>query len=385
MARDLLFEMGVEEIPASYILPALDTLVGSLRSGLTTARLSFGSVRTFATPRRMTVVVEGVADAQTSETRTVTGPPARIAYGEDGTPTKAATGFARSQGVDVSALRVVDDYIRVEVTDKGRSAAEVLPGILSAAADAMTFPKTMKWGPERRFARPIRWLVAMLGNEVLDLEYAGVRAGNETYGLRFWSYGPHVVGGAAAYEDLLRDNLVIADHEKRRNMIASGAERAARDLGGTLVRDDALLDEVTFLTEFPTVCTGCFDERFLELPRDVIVAAMKGHQRYFAAERDGALLPHFLCIVNGPTDHHDVIREGNERVIESRLDDAEFYWSEDTRSPLEAKVENLRNVVWLEGVGTLYEKTERLTALAGHIAVVLAPGAREGGPCHRDG
>jgi glycyl-tRNA synthetase beta chain len=377
MARDLLFEMGVEEIPASYILPALETLAASLRTELGSARLSFGEVRTLATPRRMAVIVEGVADGQTSETRTVTGPPAKVAYGDDGLPSKAATGFARSQGVDVEDLRIVDDYVQVEVTDEGRPASAVLPGILSAAADAMSFPKTMKWGPERRFARPIRWLIALLGEEVLDLEYAGVRAGNETYGLRFWSYGPHAVSGAGAYEDLLRDNMVIADHRRRGDLIAGEADRAALDLGGTLVDDPSLLAEVTFLTEFPTVCIGAFDDRFLKLPRDVIVAAMKGHQRYFAAEKDGRLLPNFLCVVNGPADYHDIIREGNERVIESRLDDAEFYWHEDTRASLEAKVEELRNVVWLEGVGTLYEKTGRLTKLAGYVAGIIAPAARE--------
>jgi glycyl-tRNA synthetase beta chain len=326
----------------------------------------------------MTVIVEAVSDEQTSETKTVTGPPARVAFGDDGEPTKAATGFARSQGVDVSALTVVDDYVQVEVTDEGRPAPEVLPDLIAAAADKIVFPKTMKWGPARRFARPVRWLVALLGDEVLDLEYAGVKAGGETYGLRFWAYGPHRLTNPDAYEELLRDNMVVASHEKRRAMIASEAERAARDLGGTLVEDESLLAEVTFLTEFPTIYAGTFDARFLELPRDVIVAAMKGHQRYFAvAAEDGKLLPYFLCVVNGPQDHHDIIREGNERVIESRLDDAEFYWVEDTRASLEAKVEDLKNVVWLEGVGTLFEKTERLEQLSAYLAGVIAPDARD--------
>jgi len=376
MARDLLFEIGVEEIPASYILPALTKLAESLGHELTAARLSFSSTRTLATPRRMTVIVKGVADAQTSETRTVTGPPARIAFGDDGTPTKAATGFARSQGVDVAALTVVDDYIQVEVTDDGGPAADVLPRILTAAADALSFPKTMKWGPDRRFARPIRWIVAMLGNEVLDLTYAGVRAGDVTWGLRVWSPGPHKVESAGAYEKLLLDNYVIADHEKRRDTIANEALSVAGECGGRLVEDPELLDEVTFLTEYPTACAGGFDERFLKLPRDVVVAAMKGHQRYFAVEsEDGTLLPHFLCVVNAPRDHHDIIRGGNERVLESRLDDAEFYWHEDTGSSLESKVERLKDVVWLEGVGSLYEKTERLEALAAHVAEAVAPDA----------
>jgi glycyl-tRNA synthetase beta chain len=361
---------------ASYILPALSQLSCALERELTSARLSFESTRTFATPRRMTVIVKGVADAQTSETKTVTGPPARIAFGDDGAPTKAATGFARSQNVDVAALTVVDDYVQVEVTDGGGPAADVLPRLLAAAADTLTFPKTMKWGPDRRFARPIRWLVAMLGNEVLDLTYAGVQAGALTHGLRVWSPGPHEVEGADAYEDLLRDSYVIADHEKRKDTIANEALRVAGECGGRLVEDLELLDEVTFLTEYPTVYAGSFDKRFLKLPRDVVVAAMKGHQRYFAVESDdGKLLPHFLCVVNAPQDHHDIIRKGNERVLESRLDDAEFYWQEDTGSSLESKVERLKDVVWLEGVGSLYEKTERLEALAEYVARVIAPDA----------
>jgi len=376
MARDLLFEIGVEEIPASYVLPALAQLACSLERELTAARLSFESAHTLATPRRMTVIIKGVADAQTSETRTVTGPPAKVAFGDDGAPTKAATGFARSQGIDVAALTVVGDYVQVEVTDDGGPAVDVLPRLLAAAADTLTFPKTMKWGPERRFARPIRWLVAMLGDEVVDLTYAGVRAGNVTWGLRVWSPGPHEVAGADAYEELLRNNYVIADHEKRKSMIAEQTLRIAGECGGRLVEDPELLDEVTFLTEYPTIYAGRFDERFLELPRDVVVAAMKGHQRYFAVESDdGTLLPHFLCVVNAPENHHDIIRGGNERVLESRLDDAEFYWREDSGSSLESKVDRLKDVVWLEGVGSLYEKTERLESLAGYVARVVAPDA----------
>lgn len=376
MARDLLFEIGVEEIPASYVPPALDQLVESLERELTSARISYESTHSLATPRRMTVIVRGVADSQASETKTMTGPPAKIAFGEDGAPTKAATGFARSQGVEVSALEVVGDYVQVEVTDDGGPSEDVLPRLLAAAADTLTFPKIMKWGPDRRFARPIRWLVALLDGDLLDLTYAGVCAGRATHGLRVWSPGPHDVAGADAYEELLRDNYVIADHRKRKNMIASETERVAAACGGKLVEDPGLLDEVTYLTEYPTVYAGRFHERFLKLPRDVIVAAMKGHQRYFAVESaDGSLLPNFLCVVNAPQDHHDIIRDGNERVLESRLDDAEFYWHEDTKNPLESKVEHLRNVVWLEGVGSLYEKTERLEALSAAIARTIAPDA----------
>lgn len=370
MPKDLLIEIGAEEIPASYILPALRQLEDALAGEFDDARLAFDAVETMATPRRLTMMVRNVADAQETVTRTVTGPPARIAFDEDGKPTKAATGFARSQGVDVGALEVVDEYVRVEVTDEGKDASMVLPGLIAGAIGAVTFPKTMRWGPDVRFARPIRWLVAMLGADVLGLEYAGLRAGNETIGLRFHAPGPHRVSGADDYEDVLARAHVMVDHRKRREFIASEADRlAAEECGGRVVPDEALLDEVTFLTERPMLFAGGFDERFLELPRHVIVAAMKGHQRYFAVESDeGKLLPRFLCVANALPEGVRGIREGNERVLVSRLDDAVFYWREDTRTPLASKVERLKNVVWLEGLGSLYEKTERIEALAGHIA-----------------
>ncbi len=376
MTKDLVFEIGVEEIPASYIAPALAELDGSIRAGLSAARLAFGAVDTYATPRRLAVIARGVAACQEDVEREAAGPPAKIAFGPDGAPTKAALGFARTQGVEVSALEVRETdrgpYVFARVTDRGRTAAEVLPEILGAATRALSFPKTMRWGPDERFARPIRWIVATLDGEVLDLTIAGVRAGAVTYGHRAWAPGQHRLGGAADYVDVLRRSHVIVDHRERRAAIEREAEARAVECGGRLVRDGALLDEVTFLVERPTVFAGRFDERFLKLPRDVIIAAMKGHQRYFAVETEsGALMPFFLCVMNAPPDHVDGVRRGNERVLVSRLDDAEFYWHEDTKSPLADKVDALRNVVWLEGLGSLYEKTGRLEALSRLLASAL--------------
>jgi glycyl-tRNA synthetase beta chain len=373
MARDLLLEIGLEELPAAYIPPALDELDRALARALSEARLEYASIRTLATPRRLAAIVAGLADRQEERKRAVTGPPARIAFDADGAPTKAATGFARSQGVDVSDLEVVGDYVQVEVTDDARPAADVLPDCLVRVVGSIGFPKTMRWGPAERFARPIRWLVALLGGDVLDLEYAGVRSSRETCGHRFWSAGAIEVPRAEDYERLLADGLVIVDHAARRESIARGLEEVARaECGGRYVADDELLGEVTHLVEYPTVFAGRFDERFLQLPRDVVVAAMKGHQRYFAVEsKDGGLLPYFLCVSNTPPDHVDVIREGNERVLESRLDDALFYWAEDTRIPLDGKVDSLRNVVWLEGLGSLHDKTERIVRLSEWIAARL--------------
>jgi glycyl-tRNA synthetase beta chain len=310
-----------------------------------------------------------VADEQEDVERDVVGPPARVAFAEDGTPTKAATGFAESQGVNVADLDVRDtgkgDYVHVHVVDHGSPSFEVLPELLRAAADSVSFPKTMRWGTGNRFARPVRWLVAMLDGVTLDMEYAGIHAQPETWGHRHWSPGPHPLAGAGDYLDVLEKNYVIADVEMRRSLIIGAAEKAAEECGGLLVRNDALLDEVTFLVEYPSVFAGRFDEGFLDLPREVIVVAMKSHQRYFAVEaEDGSLRPFFLCVANVPRGQLDGIRAGNERVLVSRLDDAAFYWKEDTRGSLESKVEALRNVTWLEGLGSLYEKTDRLERLA---------------------
>ena len=203
MPKDLLFELGVEEIPAGYLPPAVAQLEQAIADRFVDARLSFGQITMFATPRRLAAIVESVSDKQEEHERVVVGPPAKIAFGDDGSPTKAARGFARSQSIDVSDLKVVGDYVQVEVLDRGMPAADVVPGCLSAALDALYFPKTMRWGVDGRFARPVRWLVAMLGTDVLDMEYAGVRAGRETRGLRFWSPGPHAIGGAADYDKTL--------------------------------------------------------------------------------------------------------------------------------------------------------------------------------------
>jgi len=376
MPRDLLLEIGAEEIPAGYIPPAVEALVSSIERSLAEERLAFRDVAPYATPRRLAVIVRGIADRQEDRERDVLGPPAKIAFDENGEPTKAAAGFAASQGVGIEDLETRETekgaYLFARVTDRGRSAAEVLADVIPGVIASLAFPKTMWWGPAERFARPIRWLVAMLGEDVISLEYAGVRSRAETRGHRIWSPGPHAIKGAGDYLDTLRKHFVVADIEERKAAIRAEAEARAEECGGRLVADDELLDEVAFLVESPTVFLGTFDDRFLDLPRDVVVAAMKGHQRYFAIEsEEGNLLPRFICVANVPTHDVDAIRGGNERVLVSRLDDAEFYWIADTKETLEDKVEALRNVVWLEGLGTLYEKTERLERLAARIAEEL--------------
>lgn len=382
---DLLYEIGVEEIPASVVLPALAQLERLLTAALAEARLEHGQVHTWGTPRRLAIMVEDVALRQSDLEIEVKGPPAAAAFDADGNPTKAAEGFAQGRGLDVSDLQVREtdrgSYVFAQVTEPGLPAIEVLPGILKNATASLTFPKTMRWGDlDFRFARPIRWLLALLGTEVIPFELAGLRSDRFTWGHRFLSTGPVEISEPGQYLSALEAAFVIADHEQRAQMIADGARAAAEAEGGRVRLDPELLEEVNFMVEYPTALVGHFDSRYLELPDEVIVTVMSGHQRYFAVENpDGTLLPLFVAIRNGDDYGLDIVRRGNERVIEPRLADAEFYLTEDMRHPLGDRLEDLERVTYIEGMGSLLDKTRRLQALVGwlctHIGDIAATDA----------
>ncbi len=366
---DLLFEIGVEEIPAPAVLPALGQLERMLVKALDEARLAHGEARTCGTPRRLAIIIRDVVLRQPDVEQEVKGPPAAAAFDADGNPTRAAEGFAAGRGLSVDALevRATDrgDYVFATVAEPGRAAVEVLPEILRDAATSLTFPKTMRWGSsDFRFARPIRWIVALLGGDVVPVEIAGLHSDRLTWGHRFLSEGPVTLADPSQYLDALEAAYVIADHKRRREMIATGARAAAEQAGGRVRLDADLLDEVNFMVEYPTALVGHFDSRYLELPDDVIVTVMSGHQRYFAVENpDGTLQPLFVAIRNGDEQGLDLVRQGNERVIEPRLADAEFYLTEDMRTPLHDRVEDLKRVTYIEGMGSLYDKTQRLEGL----------------------
>ncbi|MBD3292613.1 MAG: glycine--tRNA ligase subunit beta [Armatimonadia bacterium] len=366
---DLLFEIGVEEIPAPAVLPALSQLENLLSEGLTNARLAHGEIRTFGTPRRLTVMVGDVALSQEDLAEEVKGPPAAAAFDDDGSPTKAAEGFAAGKGLSVDDLEVREtdrgSYVFAHVTQPGRDAVEVLPEILANAVRSLTFPKTMRWGADDfRFARPMRWLLALLGPDVIQAEVRGIESDRVTWGHRFLSDGPVTIDEPSEYLAKLEDAYVIADHELRQQMIEEGAAAVAEEAGGRARLDEDLVEEVNFMVEYPTALVGHFDSRYLELPDDVIVTVMSGHQRYFAVEnRDGSLLPLFIAIRNGDDQGLEIVRAGNERVIEPRLADAEFYLTEDMRTPLQDRLEDLQRVTYIEGLGSLYDKTERLVGL----------------------
>ena len=383
MPRDVLYEIGVEEIPASFVLPALKQLEEGLREGLKGLRLEFGDTATYGTPRRFAIIVKGVADRQPDIEQEYKGPPAERAFDEDGKPTKAAEGFARTRGVSVGDLEVREtdkgSWVFAKVAEPGQVAEEVLPGLLTEVTLSLTFPKTMRWADlDVRFARPIRWLVALLGDEVLNLTVADVRAGNTTRGHRFLGAAEVPLSGADEYLETLRGSYVLADHEERREAVGEAAEAAAVEVGGRARIDEGLLTEVSFLLEWPTCLAGRFDEQYLALPEPVIVTVMQGHQKYFPVEdEDGKLMPYFIAIRDGGDEGLEIVRAGNEKVIVPRLDDAEFYLTEDLKHSLEQRVESLARVTFMEGLGTLADKTQRLERLVIHLATSLAGSCSE--------
>ncbi len=383
MTRDLLFEIGVEELPAGYIPPALEQLERGIAARLDEARLAHGPARARGTPRRLAVVVEAVAERQADLEEDVQGPAVRVAYGEDGRPTKALLGFCQGRGVDVGSVRRVEtpkgEYVAVTVHRPGKAADEVLPSLLAGLALSLTFPKSMRWlDDETRFARPVRWLVALLGEEVLPLLAFGLEAGRESRGHRFLAPGPVTLARAQDYLPALEKAHVLANPPVREARMTAQIERVAASLGGRPVADAELTQICGYLLEWPTAFAGAFDAHYLDLPREVVVTALREHQRFFAVEReDGTLLPGFIAVRNGDERGLDVIRKGNEDVLIARLEDARFYWETDLKHPPAARIEDLKGVVWMEGLGSLREKAARLETLAGELARTLAPGVAE--------
>ncbi len=373
MTRTFLLEIGTEEIPAGYLPPASAALSDAVSKGFEERRLAFESVRTYATPRRLIAVVEGLADRQTDLDKEVMGPPSRAAFAPDGTLTKAGEGFARSQGVAPDTLKRVNtekgEYVAAQVHETGKAVAEVLSAWLPEVVTGIAFPKTMKWRDEDlRFARPIRWLVALLDAEVLPVTVGPLTAGRATYGHRLVNRGPVDVPRAGDILTVLEEIGVIADPAARRARIEREVTAAAKKAGGAVIADPQLLEEVSYLVELPSAVLGSFDREFLKLPAEIIITAMKSHQRYFAlADADGKLLPNFITIANGRWADDSQVAAGNERVLRARLADARFYWDTDLKAGLDTKRQDLKNVVWLEGAGTVWDRSERIAALVGRL------------------
>ncbi|WP_434380521.1 glycine--tRNA ligase subunit beta [Melittangium boletus] len=384
MASDLLLEIGAEEIPASFVLPALEDLKRVITERAAEARLKHGEVRVYGTPRRLAVWVKDVAPRGEDITREVQGPSAKAGFDKDGKPTKAAEKFAESQKVPVEALLRLQtpkgEYLGARVEEKGRAAAELLPDILHAAVHGINFRKTMRWGDvDQAFARPVQWVVALLGGEVLPVVLGDVKSGRTTHGHRFLAPEAITLAQPADYEQALEKAHVVADFSKRRAAVLERVRAAAQQAGGQLMEDDSLVDQVTNLVEQPNPVVGSFDERHLDLPAEVLVQEMKSHQRYFSIlDGQGKLMPRFIAVSNTPVRDVKLSLRGYERVLRARLADGRFFFDEDRKTPLESRTGKLARVVWQGQLGSYAEKVERFRALAVKLAGWTGHGALSG-------
>lgn len=365
MAKDLLFEIGAEEIPAGFMPNILGQLKQLAETKLNDAHLPFESIATYGTPRRLALIVKGLADASAEISKRHKGPSASIAYDADGNATKAAIGFARGKGLDVADLVVEDGYIYAETKTAGVPAKDIVTDMLPQLITGLNFPKSMHWGNlDAKFVRPVRWLVALLDEEVIPVEFATVKSGNVTRGHRFLGADEITIKNAASYVDTLKENFVMVDQDARRELISKQLHDIADSKNASIVWDDDLLEEINYLVEWPTALCGGFEESYLALPDAAIITPMKDHQRYFPlVDQDGKLLPMFLTVRNGSDHSIEVVQAGNERVLRARLDDAKFFFNEDRKKPLIDRQDGLTKIVFQEGLGNLADKTERLLKL----------------------
>jgi glycyl-tRNA synthetase beta chain len=374
---DFLLEIGCEEIPARMIDAASEELRERVSALLSRERLSSGEVTHFDTPRRLAVMATGLAPAQADVTEQVTGPSVNVAY-KNGLPTPAAQAFAKKAGVDVAQLEKVTtpkgEYLAARITKKGRSAAEILTEDLPKEISAIYWPKNMYWRkPNERFVRPVRWLVAMLDDKTIPLEFGGIRAGSSSRGHRILTSGAVTIPRAgSAYVDSLRTAKVLGRAE-REHQILKALDAATRTIAGARWREDkALLDTVVNLTEFPSAVLGSFDPQFLTLPEEVLVTVMRDHQKYFAVEdADGKLAPYFLAVLNTDSDPQGLIRHGNERVVRARFNDARFFWETDQKKSLLERLELLKHVTFQKDLGSYFDKTQRVQRLCSWLSEIL--------------
>ena len=375
MSKDLLLEIGTEEVPAHvmpHLLADLKRLAGDV---FAERRLAYESLRTIGTPRRTALLVTGLAERQEDISTETRGPSVAIAFDAGGKPTKAGTGFARGQGVDPAALIQRDGYVYASVHERGAETAQLLTELLPKLIRAIPLPNSMRWGDlDFRFIRPIRWIVALYGTEVVPFTLANVTSGNTSRGHRTLSPQDFVISSPADYETACEKAYIIVDPVRRRSMITEQINEVAKAAGGTAEITPDLLEEVLYLVEYPTALSGAFEEKYLALPAETVITPMRDHQRYFPVKAaDGSLLPVFITVRNGGREHLDVVAHGNERVLRARLADAQFFFDEDRKKSLAEHREKLKTVVFQQGLGSMYEKTERLMELVTAIVEELAP------------
>ena len=383
MKRDYLLEIGCEELPAGFVGPALWFGREKYDDVLKKARLSFDGVDIYGTPRRLTYIVRGLGDRQRASQETVLGPPKSVGFDASGKPTKAAEGFARSQGVDVSAMKLFQtdrgEYLGYVKEEAARPVEEILPQLVSDWIPTIPFKKTMRWADlEVRFARPMHWIVSLYGDKVIPLSFGNVAAGNTTYGHRFLAPGAITLASPGEYLDKLAQASVFVDLEVRKEKIRAGIREAEKRIGKKWVEDEPLVETVANLVEYPVVLVGRFEEKYLALPREILITSMRNNQKYFVFEDDGGnLFPGFAFVSNMIVPDDQVVVTGNERVIRARLSDAEFYYQDDLKQPLFDRAQALKNVLFQADLGTYWEKVERMAEIGAYLASVGFPAKAE--------
>ena len=378
MAKDFLFEIGTEEIPARFMSGALNELKIKTKQLLKKERLAYKDINTYGTPRRLTVYIKDLVEVGEGLVEEKKGPAVKIAIDDQGNYTKAAQGFAKGQGIAAEDLIIKDtdgiQYVYAIVEKKGENIKNLLPKILPELILSLEFPKPMRWGYFNiRFVRPIRWMVSLYGNEVIPIEVEGVVSGRETQGHRFLGNKHVELPDANSYFSSLEENYVIVDQDKRRDIIWKQIQDLMQKEGGRVEPDPELLEEINFLLEYPTALCGKFNESYLKLPREGLITLMKEHQKYFPVwDESGSLLNKFITVSNGDGKNLDTVTGGNEKVLEARLNDGKFFYEEDIKTPLDQEVEKLKAVVFQEKLGTLYQKINRNQDVANYIADALS-------------
>lgn len=373
MAKDLIFEIGVEEIPAAYMPKALEDFKNNAVNSLNKARLDYEEVKSFGTPRRLALYVKGLGEKQEDAVIESRGPKKAAAFDDQGNPTRALEGFVRSQNISINDIEVREvngvEYVFAVKTEKGMETKEVLPSLLYDLVKAFSFPKSMRWGGYSfRFARPIRWLLALYGEEKIEFRLENLVSSNYTYGHRFLSPDKLQVKDAAAYFKVLEENYVIIDQNRRKEIIWEQITRVAEKMGGIPLKDEELLEEINYLVEYPTAFAGSFSASYLEVPKEVLTTTMIENQRYVPVfDKDGKLMPVFIGVRNGTDEFIHVVRAGNERVLKARLEDALFFWKEDLKQPLDKMAEKLKSILFHERLGTIMDKVQRITSIAAFI------------------
>lgn len=377
MARDLLLEIGTEEIPAGFMEKALEDLQQLTIKELTEQRIIWEQIDTYGTPRRLTIFIHNVAEKQADVEEEVKGPSKKVGVDAQGNFTKAAQGFARGQGIELEQTYFKEvngvEYLFGLKKETGGETATLLPQLLPNIITNLTFPKTMRWGEHQmRFVRPIRWLLALYGEEVMEFELTGIASGAFTYGHRFLTDKPLSVNKPSDYLTVLENGYVIADQKRRRTIIWEQILQLAQDEGGQVKEDDQLLEEVTYLVEYPTALCGTFDEEYLKLPVEVLITSMREHQRYFPVfTKGGKLVNKFITVRNGNSEYIDTVRRGNEKVLAARLADAKFFYEEDLKIPLAERLNKLEDITFQESLGTVLAKVQRVTELTSYLADCL--------------